>query len=676
VSNINSVTMANGRNNMGQVISDEEARALGLTTVSPKPKTQGTVLSDEEANALGLNSSPGDLKPSNLLFNSEAAGNVGKLGLNLMSGIGAGVIGGGKELLDLVTGGGGADASQKFKDYVAKNTYQPKNDIGAAQTIERFSSPMNPVNWPGVVIGKAEEKIAGAGYPKTAATIEGLMGISPVIAGAMGLKKLNAPPVPTPGGVPRPSMPTSPRIATPVDAPQSVPVMRGLYNEPPAGFVPNPPRDLSSAGASFTTQAQAANVPAPVRQAIQLAEQTNSIHDVAAQRAIVAGSLPEPMYPTKGMLTGDIEQLSKEKNLRGKHPELAQRINELDGGLKRNIDLIKDEAAPDIYSVNHVENGQALIDAYAAKDHALRQDISAKYKALEQANGGQFPLDGKAFVDAADAALAINWKADYLPSEIRSRMNTIRDGGTMTFQNFENMRTNLAADARRAERAGDGNAAYAISTVRDALESLPMPEGPQYTALKDMADSARLAARSRFELIRNDPAYDAAINHKTLADKFIEKHVIKAPVQHVETMRANLPDDMTQQTIASGAINFLKSRAGIRGEGGNFTQAGYNKALEAISPKLHSLVDPKTAEHLNNLGEVARWTQEQPAGSFVNNSNTFVSAMGDKAISSLLDRVPVVGTAHQMVKAFKEHKGIQDWINQSLEPGAGIDRLR
>jgi hypothetical protein len=50
--------------------------------------------------------------------------------------------------------------------------------------------------------------------------------------------------------------------------------------------------------------------------------------------------------------------------------------------------------------------------------------------------------------------------------------------------------------------------------------------------------------------------------------------------------------------------------------------------------------------------------------------------MGDKAISSLLDRVPVVGTAHQMAKAFKENKGIQDWINQSLEPGAGIDRLR
>jgi hypothetical protein len=215
-----------------------------------------------------------------------------------------------------------------------------------------------------------------------------------------------------------------------------------------------------------------------------------------------------------------------------------------------------------------------------------------------------------------------------------------------------------------------------INTVRDALESLPMPEGPQYTALKDMADSARTAAKERFKLIENDPAYKEAISKKARADKFIQKHVINADVKNIETMRANLPDDFSQQTISSGAINFLKSRAGLRGEGGIFSQAGYNKALESISPKLHSLVDPRTAEHLNNLGEVARWTQEQPAGSFVNNSNTFVSAMGEKAISSLLDRVPVVGTAHQMAKAFKENKGIQDWVNQSLEPGAGIDRLR
>ena len=78
----------------------------------------------------------------------------------------------------------------------------------------------------------------------------------------------------------------------------------------------------------------------------------------------------------------------------------------------------------------------------------------------------------------------------------------------------------------------------------------------------------------------------------------------------VATMRQNLADnEVATQTMGVAALDHLRQSAGIDPMGnGNFTQAGFNKALIALDPKLQSLVDPKTAEHLGTLGNVARYT--------------------------------------------------------------------
>lgn len=438
----------------------------------------------------------------------------------------------------------------------------------------------------------------------------------------------------------------------------------------PASAEPMP----QSAGAAATEQSRqaiAAGATPEVLTAIQKAEKSGDMHAIAAQRHIEASSLPVPVDLTAGQATGNINLLSHEQNVRGKFPELADRFNAQNGQLVKNIEAIRDQAGPDVPHANHVESGQSLIDSYKAKDAALSQDIAAKYKALEDANGGQFPVDGQAFVAAAEQALSKKMKGRYVPPEIQADMDAIKNGGQMTYENFENMRTNLAAEARKAERSGDGNRAMATSLVRDALESIPITG--ETAAMKPLADAARSAAKARFDLIKADDAYKAAINDSVSADKFVGKFVVNAPVKGVQTMQSNLAHDpIAGQTIATGTVNYLKDRA--MGSGNNFNQAGYNNALKAVRPKLGDLVKPEQAAHLEALGNVARYTQEQPRGAYVNNSNTTVSAAANAAkdlANGALD-VKTFGLTKFARETMKKN-AMKKEVDRSLKPGAGIN---
>jgi hypothetical protein len=53
-----------------------------------------------------------------------------------------------------------------------------------------------------------------------------------------------------------------------------------------------------------------------------------------------------------------------------------------------------------------------------------------------------------------------------------------------------------------------------------------MPLRAGRTAQRDLADTARAAARERFQALEADPAYKAAVNETTPPDKFVQKFVI------------------------------------------------------------------------------------------------------------------------------------------------------
>jgi hypothetical protein len=431
--------------------------------------------------------------------------------------------------------------------------------------------------------------------------------------------------------------------------PSQVSAMQAAFEARKVGLQPPPaeaglvaPKTVAgalsaSAGAMATPDAttikQALSAATPELQNALANIPIEQTHLPTFQRHIEADSLPFPIRLTEGQATGDVVKLSNEMNRRGKDPEIAQRLNSQNGQLLENINAIRDNSAPNAYGTKKIENSQAVIDSYKTIDNEKTSNISAAYKALEDANGGQFPVDGVKLASNAEAMLGKKLKTEFLPSSIKSQLDRFKSGEQMTFEQFEAMRTNLAAEIRKAERTGDGNAAAASSIVRQALEDLPM-QGSAAASLKPLADNARSLAKSRFDTLKNDPAYKAAVDDTVPADKFIDKFVVNGVNKNIQTMVNNLGrDSVAHQHMAAGTVNWLKDKAGIVDETGNFSQAQYNKALKQLDDvnNLREIFNPDAASQLKTLGNVARYTQAQPRGAFVNNSNTLVGALAQKA---------------------------------------------
>jgi hypothetical protein len=166
----------------------------------------------------------------------------------------------------------------------------------------------------------------------------------------------------------------------------------------------------------------------------------------------------------------------------------------------------------------------------------------------------------------------------------------------------------------------------------EELEKLPLQK--EAAALKPLADKARASAKARFQMLEKDPAMKAAVDDAVPADKFIDKFVVNGVNKNINTMVENLGrDSPAHQHMAAGTVNWLTDKAGIVDGNGNFSQAGYNRALKQLDDvqNLNMIFNQEAASQLKTLGNVARYTQAQPRGAFVNNSNTLVGSLAEKA---------------------------------------------
>jgi hypothetical protein len=386
-----------------------------------------------------------------------------------------------------------------------------------------------------------------------------------------------------------------------------------------------------------------------------------------------------PDFFTEGQATQNPGALSFEMNERGKYPALSERFSQQDAKLKSAVDRLHDRATQNEVGGSMFDHGVRQINEYQAIDNARNLDIDQKYKALKNAAGGSFPIDAPQFVQNARNLLDENLKTEYLPDSFKNDLEKFASGQPLTFQKFEALRTNLAADMRKADRAGDGNTKYALSLVRQALEDLPLLQEAQ--GLKSIADQARNAARERFDALAADPAYDAAVNGAP-PDTFMEKHVFSktAPASQVALMRSTFGEgSVGALNIESALINHLREKGGLI-EKSNVSQATYNKTLKALEEKLKVGAKPETVEDLRVLGDVLYKTKAQPAGSFVNNSNTFVAQLAQQGggmatraadVALAAKGLPPIatGAAGKIGQMFEARK-----MKRRLEPGAGVKK--
>jgi hypothetical protein len=391
----------------------------------------------------------------------------------------------------------------------------------------------------------------------------------------------------------------------------------------------------------------------------------------ALQRQIEADSIGVRL--TEGQALNDPVKLSNEMNRRGRDTEIATRLGDQNQRLIDAIDETKDISSPDVFGARTMDHGQSVIDAYKKLDTDLTTAIDAKYQALRDAAGGQFPVDAPVLLKNVQASLKKQLLSNDAPPSQFRELERLASENAMTFEDFLSLRRNLGQVARTST---DGNQRTAASLMIKELEKLPLQEGAK--KLKPLADEARNAARDRFQMLEKDPAYRAVVDDKIAPEKFIDKFVIGGINKNIKTMLSHL-DDASRQHMAAGVINHLRER-GVPA-GGNFKQSSYNNALTALdkSDKLSLIFDPESASRLKTIGAVGRYTQAQPAGYFGNHSNTFVSALAERAKAtvgraaeaSLNIAVPGAQIGSAVMEARARRAQAKE-TQRALKPGAGI----
>jgi len=347
------------------------------------------------------------------------------------------------------------------------------------------------------------------------------------------------------------------------------------------------------------------------------------------------------MMATEGEALGDVAKMSDEWNNRAKNPEVLKRFEERNPKLVAAVNDIQERAAPDIYTKDIKELGQLAIDDLVKKDAVRLANIENNYKALEAANGGQFPIDVNQLGANIDKSLKSKLKSKYYEtqlSEIKHEIDNFIKQGSMTFEDFENLRTNLAQEMRSSK---NGNVRAAAHIIREQLENLPMPDN--LTSIKPLADKARASVVERNKILDSNPAYRAAtkdtrniaelqsgVDHVG-SDRFISKFVTgntdTASRANIQRLIQELGEDSQgHQAIKSATIEHLK-QLGVNQQG-VFKQDAFGKNVKTVlGSKLDSIMQKPFVTDLNDLADVARMSEHVKGGpSFANTSNTAVVA--------------------------------------------------
>lgn len=606
--------------------------------------------------------------------------------------------------------GGDADAVRKVSDAL---TYEPRTDSGKA-TVEGVRQGVGMIlGAPGIKqVVNAYDTVAdkaGAVSPTAGAAIRTLptaVGLlaAPEVRGALasGLRPLRAigaaaeapvriepsldkpriklnvdgtttPVSPQPGPLPASSIPVSqpgPQVAHQVSAAAPQPLNINRSSAPATASASATPLPANLGSSSPELQQKVA----------QLVRQGQPINQDVLARHVDAESLPVPVKLTEGQATMNPDVISTEMNGRGKAlPTVSPDFyNQQGKALAANLDAIRENVAPDVSALHPTEAGQTLIDRYKMMDQPIVQDINAKYQALRDANGGQFPIDAGQLLTNVRAALRKELLSNDAPASQMNELERLAADGNMTFEDFLSMRRNLGNVARTAT---DGNTRTAAGIMTRQLEDLPL--SPEASNLKPLADQARAAARARFEKLDADPAYKAAINDgvavgepSPLADKFVQSYVTgdNARLANLKQMKTNLGNDpVASQTIAASTLDHLQQAAKADAETGKFLSDAYGKRVTALSPKLGDLVGPDAAQQLQQVSRVAKYTSAQPRGSYVNNSGTLVGALSDmgKEGLSTLAAVKTMGASKLVEKGVELYKA-KEAAKRATAPAAGI----
>lgn len=377
--------------------------------------------------------------------------------------------------------------------------------------------------------------------------------------------------------------------------------------------------------------------------------------------------------PTRGMVSQNPVQITREQNL------AKMAANSADDQLhglplmqnQNNQTLIRNLNDAGASRGDPFAAGQQAIGSIAARDAAEQARVTGLYNTARAMPGGNTPLDRTPVVNGIYDALARENKMAFLPPEVSNMLNTISKG-TIRVEGREfqvpfdaNALDNLMTTIATAQRGTqDGNVKAALAIARRAIDEAaispiknnarvvgnPLVTEQTAAALRGAdaeapafmkaLNEARSAARGRFGWQESSRPVEAALGGAA-PDTFVKKFVLGGTLDDAQAVAREAPTAAMKDAI----VAHLKEKAlsGSADEVGKFSQAAYNKALNAIGDrKLSVFFSPEELTQLRAVGRVASYIQAQPVGSAVNNSNSgaLILGRGMDAINSVAGKIP------------------------------------
>lgn len=356
--------------------------------------------------------------------------------------------------------------------------------------------------------------------------------------------------------------------------------------------------------------------------------------------------------PTRGMLTLDPVQITREQNL------AKVGANTADGGLQglarvqnqNNEQLIRNLNALGAAEGNIDDAGRLLVGSVESRRNSLRSAEQAAWDAAKGSPGYKAPVSSKVISDI-NQALGDEALMPFMNPTISKYMEAFQAGRPFTPQDYRNLQSMLAREV--AKGGNEGAAARLAQRVLERSDLTPMGSvtGPGVTTAKtaaslraedaaadaavdsiDAVNRARAATRAAYAYEESNPLVRSVLSDGASSDqqRIAQRFIVNGTADEA-AMMLNEVGQGGKVAIKNALLDHLKSRAinGSADEVGKFSQSAFNKAMKQIGDrKLSLFFTPEEILKLKANGRVASYMQVQPVGSAVNNSNSGALMLG------------------------------------------------
>lgn len=395
------------------------------------------------------------------------------------------------------------------------------------------------------------------------------------------------------------------------------------------------------------------SLPAAVRQSIlRDAEQISASGGALNQDALARLASYRAVRgtePTAGTLTGNPILLTQEKNTAKVAANMSdpalQRLPMREFTNNRALVTNLDEITRQRPS-NPMDRAVPMIDSLTRQYQRGRDQLTELYSAAREQTGRSADMDRVFFTNRASDLLDYNMLGGALPSDVRNRLNAIAQGEHPFNVNYAEQFKTIIGDLQRG--SNEQSVRRALGFVRQALEETPISSQAGEEAVAAF-NRARMLNRTIEGAIERNPALgfvrDALRDGRNPdPDQFVKRFLLSdsAKAADVTTMARSFSADPAATEAARGAvIDHLRQAARINADSsGNFSAKGFNDELFKLQGKMRAFFNAEEIEQLRAIGRVARYEQEQPRGSAVNNSNSGAMLIG---LLAKLANNPVVG---------------------------------